>query len=74
MFTHAEALIQSADRETWQTTSIMASELIGKGVEGGGGGGEGEGGGVFYNESTISFIFHQPLFAIRHLICLTSLR
>lgn len=52
MFTHAEALIQSADRETWQTTSIMASELIGKGVEekevgvgeqrgGRGGGGEG---------------------------------
>lgn len=31
MFAHAEVLIQSADRETWQTTSIMASELIGKG-------------------------------------------
>lgn len=54
VFTHAEALIQSADRETWQTTSIMASELIGKGVEEkevgvgeqrGGRGGGGEGGG-----------------------------
>lgn len=28
---HTEALIQSTDRETWQTTSIMASELIGNG-------------------------------------------
>lgn len=47
MFAHAEALIQSADRETWQTTSIMASELIGKGGgeekgEKGGSGGGGE--------------------------------
>lgn len=70
MFTHAEALIQSADRETWQTTSIMASELIGKGVEEGEEGEEGK----FYNESMFSFIFHQPLFAIRHPICLTGLR
>ncbi len=44
MITHAhihtqtEALIQSADRETRQTTSIMASELIGNG------GGEEKGG------------------------------
>lgn len=30
-FAHAETLIQSADRETRQTTSIMASELIGNG-------------------------------------------
>lgn len=52
VFAHAEALIQSADRETWQTTSIMASELIGKGKRwvGGGTGGEvcrGVGGGWF---------------------------
>lgn len=48
MFAHAEALIQSADRETWQTTSIMASELIGKGggEEKGEKGGSGGGGGV----------------------------
>lgn len=37
-FARIELLIQSADRETRQTTSIMASELIGNG---GGEGGRG---------------------------------
>lgn len=80
MFAHAEALIQSADSETWQTTSIMASELIGKGKRWGEAGGEvcrGVGGGRFgwevrggggglQNESTISSIFHRLLFVITH--------
>lgn len=38
-FAHTKALIQSADRETRQTTSITASELIGTGGRGVVGGG-----------------------------------